>query len=113
MVKVQRKSDVRFNRGAAVIMSDGWRGKIEQDVGGLVVCIADGEKPNENWCGDYRILGRSSSIKVDGNKVTVDWKKPPALASRRKTAREQRQRETVAELQRAALAQEWSSAPYD
>jgi hypothetical protein len=100
-------------KGIAVRMSDGWCGKVEQVAGGLIVCIADGERPNENWCGNYRILRAGSAIKVESDRVLVDWRKPAALVTRRKAAREQRQRETIAELKRAALAQEWSSAPYN
>jgi hypothetical protein len=65
--------------GMAVRMSDGWCGKVEQDAGGIVACIRDGELPDPHWVGDYRLVS-PSSITILGNKAMVVWKSAVAAS---------------------------------
>jgi hypothetical protein len=83
-------------------MSDGWRGRVENDDGEFVVMIRNGERLNDLFRG-YRGL-RRRSIKVGSNKVmsrsvVVD------LAARKVLNR------SVTVVDRARLESEWSSAP--
>jgi hypothetical protein len=111
---VQRKSGdplgVRLNKGMAVSMNGGWRGKVEQDCGEFVVCIRDGERPDAHWAGaGYRLVGRRS-MTISDNKATVDLKST-ATASRPTADRARRQGDVVVFLERARIEREWKSAP--
>jgi hypothetical protein len=112
---MQRKSSdllgVRLNKGMAVSMNGGWRGKVEQDCGEFVVCIRDGERPDIHWSGaGYRLVSRRS-MKIAGNKAEVPWIST-SLASRPTADREQRRRAVEVHLveERARLASSWESA---
>ena len=112
MVKpMQRKSVVpfgaRLNKGMSVMMDDGWRGRVELDNGEHIVCIAEGEVPN-NWLRGYRAFNRRL-LTVSGNKAMVNWRSG-ATASR-PTVRERRPPAVVIDLERARLDLEWESAP--
>jgi hypothetical protein len=54
---MQRKSGdppgMRLKKGMAVLMEDGWRGRVEQDGAEIIICIADEERPNDYFRG-YR-----------------------------------------------------------
>jgi hypothetical protein len=112
--KVQREAGdplgMRLNMGMPVQMSDGWRGKVEQDCGDFVVCLRDGARPDAHWSGaGYRLISRRS-MTINGEKVTFDWRST-ATASRPNADRERRQRDVVVYLERARLEREWKSAP--
>jgi hypothetical protein len=71
---MQRESSMHSSsKGMLIVMSDGWRGKVEQTAGGIVVCIGDGQRPNDHWCGDYRLVA-PGSIRIEGSKAVVAWK---------------------------------------
>ncbi|MGY4499167.1 hypothetical protein ACVWYH_003098 [Bradyrhizobium sp. GM24.11] len=56
-------------RGAPVRMSDGWLGKIEGESGHTVVCIKNGEVPNDDLRG-YRVFNRQVvTMKVRGKSL--------------------------------------------
>jgi|ERR1043165_2852985 hypothetical protein len=100
---------LRLQKGTAVQMNDGWRGKVEQDDGVTVVAIRDGERPNDYLRG-YRAFNRRLAT-IDGRKAIVDWK------SATRTARSPIVRDLLApvlvDFARARLEREWQSAPCD
>jgi hypothetical protein len=105
----QRSSGPCLSRGTAVVMNDGWRGKVEQDDGDTVVCIRDGERPND-WLRGYRAFGRRL-MTINGSKAVVDWKSA-ATASRPIVDRERHHRGgVVVDLARLRAEREWKSAP--
>ena len=63
--------------GMPVRFADGWSGKVAYAGGGIIACIADGEKPNPHWCGDYRLTGPSSVVEVRDNTAQVRWGPTP------------------------------------
>jgi hypothetical protein len=98
-----------IRKGMAVVMTDKWRGHVHQIIGDTVVCIQEGERPND-WLRGYRAFGRRF-ITIDGNKAIVDWMSKTA-ASRPTVKREQHQRDgLVVYLERARLERSWESAP--
>ena len=112
MVKLmQRKSvvpfGVRLSKGMSVQMDDGWRGRVEKDQGDFIICIADGERPND-WLRGYRAFARRL-MTVSGSKAMVNWKSG-ATASR-PAIRERRAAAVVIDLDRARIEREWQSAP--
>jgi hypothetical protein len=98
----------RLNRGMVVEMNDGWRGKVEQDAGETVVCIRDGERPND-WLRGYRAFSRRCMTLI-GNKGLVNWKSTAAV-SRSHVDREQSRRDVVVHLERAQRERSWEGAP--
>jgi hypothetical protein len=62
----------KFNfarKGAPVRMSDGWLGRIEGESGQTVVCIRNGEVPNDDLRG-YRVFDRKAlTMKVNGRSL--------------------------------------------
>jgi hypothetical protein len=112
MIKpMQRKSvvpfGVRLSKGMSVQMDDGWRGRVETDHGDCIICIADGERPNDYLRG-YRAFARRL-LTVSGSKAMVNWKSG-ATASR-STTRVRRPPASVIDLDRARIEREWQSAP--
>jgi hypothetical protein len=102
---MQRKSSdllgVRLNKGMAVSMNGGWRGKVEQDCGEFVVCIRDGERPDAHWAGaGYRLVGRRS-MTINNNKVVVNLKSTADRA--------RRQCDVAGFLERARIERSWES----
>jgi hypothetical protein len=85
-----------MKKGMTVSMSDGWRGRVESIGGGIIACIGEGERPDDHWCGNYRLVG-PSTITIEGNAARVVWK--PTID------REQRRAGIVADLIRSALEQ--------
>jgi hypothetical protein len=109
---MQRKNGdplgVRLNKGMAVSMTGGWRGKVEQDCGEFVVCIRDGERPDAHWAGaGYRLIGRRS-MTINGNKAVVNLKST-ATASRPTADRERRHRDVMVFVERARIERSWES----
>jgi hypothetical protein len=99
-----------LTRGMTVHMSDGWRGKVDQDCGDFVVCLRDGARSDAHWSGaGYRLISRRS-MTINGEKATFDWGST-ATASRPTADRERRHRDVVVYLERARLDREWKSAP--
>ncbi len=95
--------------GMVVTMTDGWRGKIAEEGGGIVACLADGEKPDLHWCGDYRIVA-PSSVQVNGSKAVVDWRS--TVSSRDTDKRRAARSAVVADLlANARLHRQWQDAP--
>jgi len=94
----------RLQRGTPVVMSDGWKGRVESDNGDTIVCIRNGEVPND-WLRGYRAFSRRELLTVKGGTAQYDWK-----PDRRAGAAELRP--SAAELRRAKLEHEWNSAPY-
>jgi hypothetical protein len=110
MTKVMhRNTGPRLSKGMAVVMNDGWCGRVESNAGGIVACIAEGERPDDHWCGNYRLVG-PRSITIKGGSAMVVWKST-AMASRPTVDREQRRAAVVANLIRSTLESEWESAP--
>ena len=108
---MQRKSDTargaRLSKGMSVLMDDGWRGRVEMDHGEYIICIADGERPNDHLRG-FRAFARRL-LTVSGDKAAVNWKSG-ATASR-PIVRERRPPAVVIDLERARRDREWESAP--
>lgn len=99
---------MRFNKGSSVVMDDGWRGKVEHVDGDTVVCIKDGERPND-WLRGYRAFNRRSmTVTIDGSKATVNWMSASAATS---ATTGRRQRSAAVDLDRARRECEWESAP--
>jgi hypothetical protein len=105
-LKVARK--VReLSSGMAVVISDGWRGKVHQIVDGeTVICIQDGEQPND-WLRGYRTFGRRR-LTVDGRTATVEW---TAAATTVSQPTVDRRSVAVVDLLKTRLAGEWDCAP--
>src|SRR6266403_498575 len=59
-------------KGTAVAMDDGWRGRVEAVRGDYVICIQDGERPND-WLRGYRAFSRRL-MSINGTKAIVNWK---------------------------------------
>jgi hypothetical protein len=105
---------MRFKRGTAVVMDDGWHGKIESVDGDTVICIQDGERPND-WLRGYRAVKRWR-MTINGSKATVNWKsstvgrvqRSPGSSvvdfERSRSAREDKKRQDF-------LLSEWDAAP--
>jgi hypothetical protein len=51
--KERRSAWHALKKGMAVLMEDGWRGRVEQDGAEIIICIADEERPNDYFRG-YR-----------------------------------------------------------
>jgi hypothetical protein len=105
---MHRNSGSRISRGTTVRMSDGWRGKVEENCGSFIACIADGARPCIHWTGDYRLVS-VSSVTIEGSKAIVRWKSRPT-ASRLKVDRDEQLRRVVADHNRARREREWESA---
>jgi len=91
--------------GMPVVFSDGWRGKIAEAAGGIVACVADGQKPNDHWVGDYRLTG-PSRVTVEGKTATVRWGLSPTAEQRAARAA------IVDELLRCSLLERsWADRP--
>ncbi len=97
-----------IRKGMAVVMTDKWRGNVHQIDGDTVVCIQEGERPND-WLRGYRAFSRRS-MTINGSKALVDFK-ATATASRSSADRKQRSRDVAVYLERARLEREWESAP--
>jgi hypothetical protein len=86
----------------AVLMTDGWRGKIAELCSDFAACLADGQRPDPNWAGDYRLVSLRS-FSIENSATKVKWKaghqpnphKPPA---------------PVVDLARARIEREWEYA---
>jgi hypothetical protein len=102
----RRENGRRFSSGMVVLMSDGWRGKVEENCGPFVACIAEGARPCPHWTSDYRLVS-VNAFTVEGNMATVAWR-----STSRRSAR--RARSTLAAVvvdqRRARLKREWKSA---
>lgn len=102
---VQKNTGTRLSKGMPVAMDDGWRGKVESCDGETVVCIVNGERPN-----DYLRGYRSFSVRrvtISDSKAAVDWKSPAtAFSVDQKPAPS-----PVVDLSRARREREWESAP--
>jgi hypothetical protein len=92
----------RLQRGTPVVMTDGWRGRVETDNGDTIVAIREGEVPND-WLRGYRAFGRRE-LTVKGGTALYDWS-----AMERGATVIDLQRERHARLERE---REWNDAPY-
>ena len=110
MARITRNVD-GLRLGMAVSMSDGWRGKVAFVGGGIVACLADGEKPNENWCGDYRLTG-PSKVTISDGKAVIAWRSAAMIAADDQARRERSAAIVDDMLKRAVLAGQWQEAGY-
>src|SRR5258708_2319280 len=106
-LRKQTVGAVSLKKGMAVAMNDGWCGYVHLIDGDSVICIQNGERPND-WLKGYRGFSRRL-MSINGTKAIVDWKS--ATASRSTVNREQRSSAAVVDLERARLEREWQSAP--
>jgi hypothetical protein len=83
-----------LKKGMPVNIDDGWRGKIDDISGDIVVCIRDGEGPNDDRLRGYRFNPRALSIKGRSRTARV------AVVDPKKE-------------ERARLFNSWLSAPAD
>jgi hypothetical protein len=88
----------RLKNGTTVQTKDGWRGKVLHDDGDTLVCIRDGEQPND-WLRGYRAFSRRSmTINGNSNATACD-------------RQQQRRNVEVIDLNRTRLEREWRGAP--
>jgi hypothetical protein len=113
MVKpMQRKNVVpfgaRLSKGMPVQMDDGWRGRVDEDHGGFIVCTGIDGDPMVN----YRAFSRRL-LTVSVGKALVNWKSVAALHARprSKTRVARQQTAVVLDLDRARIEREWQDAP--
>jgi len=107
-LSVVRDSSHPISKGTAVVMSDGWRGKVHQFDGETVICIQDGERPNDRLRG-YRAFPAAWWLTIDGHKCIVDWTARTAIS--KPTVDHGQRRSVVVDLVRSRLEREWESAP--
>jgi hypothetical protein len=94
-----------MTKGQAVVMNDGWRGKVLHLDGQTVVAIRDGERPND-WLRGYRAFKRAL-VTITNDKATIRWEER-GCTRRRDVIDLGRAR---AERERARVASSWDSAP--
>ena len=97
----------RLQQGMPLVMTDGWRGRVESDNGDTIVCIREGEVPND-WLRGYRAFHRRELLTVKGGTAVYDWKS----ATERAGTVVDLERARLERDQRARLEREWHSAPY-
>jgi hypothetical protein len=85
-------------------MSDGWRGKVEENCGDFVVALRDGERSCPHWSGDYRLVSLSA-ITIKDNRVTVAWRSTSRRSRRSRSSLDA----VLADYRRTRLEQEWQS----
>jgi hypothetical protein len=100
--KIAPKSFPPLRKGMSVQMDDGWRGRVEGVDGDTIVCIRNGEQPNDYLLG-YRAFSRKLLTVSDG-KAFVDWSAAAIPSARNRTV--------VVDLDRVRIEREWQSAPY-
>lgn len=101
----RRDSGRGVRGGMAVQMSDGWRGKVEENCGSFVACLADGERSCPHWTSDYRLVSLAA-ITIKGNKATVAWRSTPRRTRQSRSTLEA----VVVDHRRARLEREWHGA---
>jgi hypothetical protein len=119
----QNSGGARLNKGSPITADDGWRGKVLQDDGETVVCLAVGERENDYLRG-YRAFSRRW-LTFDGKTATatVNWNAAVAADKAKKRSLSDvfglpdlngnrgNDRGVALDLDRARIEREWQNAP--
>jgi hypothetical protein len=103
---VHRNTGSRLSRGMAIVMSDGFCGRVEGDDCDTIVVIQYGYEPNDHLMG-YRAFGRRG-LTIQGNKAMYDWKSTASVS--RPTVSRERRDAILLSFEREKLARSWESA---
>jgi hypothetical protein len=106
---VQRNNVSWLSQGTRVVMSDGWKGRIESNFGGIVACLADGASPDPHWAGAGYRLCAPRLFSMNGSTAEIVWKS--AATARRPTVNRERRDAILLDFAREKLERSWESSP--